>query len=42
MVSVQWQNGKKVIVWPQAAAQGKLCYPMPTFAERAKGKKALP
>jgi len=42
MVSVQWQNGKKVIVWPQAAATGKLCYPMPTFAERAKGKKALP
>ncbi len=42
MVSVQWQNGKKVIVWPQAAATGKLYYPMPTFAERAKGKKAIP
>jgi branched-chain amino acid transport system substrate-binding protein len=42
MVTVQWQGGKKVIVWPPAAAQGKLCYPMPTFAEKAKGKVAIP
>jgi len=42
MVVVQWQNGKKVIVWPPAAATGKLCYPMPSFAAKAKGKKAVP
>lgn len=42
MVVVQWQGGKKVIVWPPAAAQAKLCYPMPTFAEKAKGKVAVP
>ncbi len=42
MVVVQWQGGKKVIVWPPAAATGKLYYPMPTFAEKAKGKKAIP
>ncbi len=42
MVTVQWQGGKKVIVWPPSAATGKLYYPMPTFAERAKGEKAIP
>lgn len=42
MVVVQWQNGKKVIVWPPAAATGKLYYPMPTFAQKAKGAKAIP
>lgn len=42
MVTVQWQGGKKVIVWPPSAAQGKFYYPMPTFAEKAKGKLAVP
>lgn len=42
MVTVQWQGGKKIIVWPPAAAVGKLYYPMPTFAERAKGNRAVP
>jgi len=42
MVVVQWQNGKKVIVWPPAAATAKFYYPMPTFAEKAKGVKAVP
>ncbi|MFH1350189.1 MAG: amino acid ABC transporter substrate-binding protein [Pseudomonadota bacterium] len=41
MVVVQWQNGKKVIVWPQEAATAKYFYPMPTFAEKAKGLKAV-
>jgi branched-chain amino acid transport system substrate-binding protein len=40
MVDVQWQDGKRVIVWPPAARTGDLYYPMPTFAEKAKGKKA--
>ncbi len=40
MVDVQWQDGARVIVWPPAARTGGLYYPMPTFAEKAKGKKA--
>lgn len=42
MVDVQWQMGKRVIVWPEEAQTGKPCYPMPTFAEKAKGKVAVP
>jgi branched-chain amino acid transport system substrate-binding protein len=42
MVTVQWQGGKKVIVWPPSAAQGKLYYPMPTFAQKAEGTLAVP
>jgi branched-chain amino acid transport system substrate-binding protein len=40
MVDVQWQDGKRVIVWPPAARTGELYYPMPTFAEKTAGKKA--
>ena len=42
MVDVQWQGGKRVIIWPESAQTGKPCYPMPTFAEKAKGKVAVP
>lgn len=42
MVDVQWQNGKRVIVWPEEAQTGNPVYPMPTFADKAKGKKATP
>jgi len=31
MVDVQWQEGKRVIVWPLEAATGKLIYPKPKF-----------
>ena len=41
-VDVQWQNGKKVIIWPESAATGKVCYPKPTYAEIKAGKKAIP
>jgi branched-chain amino acid transport system substrate-binding protein len=41
MVDVQWQNAERVIVWPEEAQTGKPYYPMPTFAEKAKGKKAV-
>jgi branched-chain amino acid transport system substrate-binding protein len=41
MVDVQWQNGKRVIVWPPSAQTGKVVFPIPTFAEKAKGKKAV-
>jgi branched-chain amino acid transport system substrate-binding protein len=41
MVDIQWQDGKRVIVWPSEAQTGKLYYPMPTFAEKATGKLAV-
>jgi branched-chain amino acid transport system substrate-binding protein len=41
MVDVQWQDAKRVIVWPETAQTGKPYYPMPTFKEKAAGKKAL-
>jgi branched-chain amino acid transport system substrate-binding protein len=42
MVDVQWQMGKRIIVWPKEAQTGNVAYPMPTFAEKAKGKVAVP
>lgn len=42
MVDVQWQDGKRVIVWPPEAQTGTLYYPLPTFAEKARGKLAVP
>jgi branched-chain amino acid transport system substrate-binding protein len=42
MVDVQWQDGQRVIVWPEEAQTGKVCYPMPTFTEKAKGTVAVP
>lgn len=42
MVDVQWQDGKRIIVWPTSAQTGELAFPMPTFAEKAKGAKAKP
>jgi branched-chain amino acid transport system substrate-binding protein len=41
MVDVQWQDGKRVIIWPTEAQTGKPVYAMPTFAEKAKGKLAV-
>jgi branched-chain amino acid transport system substrate-binding protein len=42
MVDMQWQGGKRIIIWPPEAAKGKLYYPMPTFPEKAEGKVAVP
>jgi branched-chain amino acid transport system substrate-binding protein len=42
MVDVQWQMGKRIIIWPKEAQTGGVAYPMPTFAEKAKGKVAVP
>ena len=42
MVDVQWQMGKRIIVWPREAQTGDVAYPMPTFAEKAEGKVAVP
>ena len=40
MIIMQWQGGKKVIVWPPEAANAKPYYPMPTWEEKAAGKLA--
>lgn len=37
-VLIQWQKGKKEIVWPSEAQTAKLCYPMPSSQDRLKGK----
>ena len=42
MVDVQWQMGKRIIVWPPSAQTGRLAFPMPTFADKAKGSVAVP
>ena len=34
MLLVQWQNGKKVIIWPESAATGKPVYPVKNWWER--------
>ncbi len=40
MVIIQWQGGKKVIVWPPEAANAEPYYPMPTWEEKEQGKLA--
>jgi len=34
MVTTQWQDGKKVIVWPDDLATGKARFPMPAWNQR--------
>jgi branched-chain amino acid transport system substrate-binding protein len=34
MVTTQWQDGKKVIVWPDELATGKVRFPMPPWNQR--------
>ena len=34
MVMLQWQDGKRVIVWPDELASGKLRYPTPEWGKR--------
>jgi hypothetical protein len=34
MVVFQWQDGKKVIVWPDALVPGKPRFPTPPWSER--------
>lgn len=42
MVLGQWQDGTKVIIWPFESATGRYYYPIPTWEEKAAGKKAVP
>ena len=37
-VLIQWQKGKKEIVWPPETQTAKLCYPMPSSQDRLKDK----
>jgi branched-chain amino acid transport system substrate-binding protein len=34
MVTIQWQGGKRVIVWPEELAQGMLRFPTPPWNQR--------
>ncbi len=34
MVMFQWQDGKKVIVWPQELALGRARFPTPPLSQR--------
>ena len=34
MVTFQWQDGKKVIVWPEDLASGKVLFPTPPWSQR--------
>jgi len=38
----QWQEGRKVVVWPSDVATGKLCYPVPSWEEKLAGKRCKP
>ena len=34
MVTFQWQKEKKVVVWPDELAQGKVLFPTPPWSSR--------
>ena len=34
MVTVQWQDGKQVVVWPESVAAGKARFPIPPWQTR--------
>ena len=33
-ITIQWQDGKQVVVWPDEAAAGKLRFPTPPWLQR--------
>jgi branched-chain amino acid transport system substrate-binding protein len=35
-ITIQWQGGRQVVVWPDAVASGKPRYPTPAWSERLK------
>jgi branched-chain amino acid transport system substrate-binding protein len=37
-VLIQWQKGKKEIIWPPETQTAKVCYPMPSSQQRLNGK----
>jgi branched-chain amino acid transport system substrate-binding protein len=34
MVMIQWQDGKRLVVWPEDLANGKMRYPTPPWSQR--------
>ena len=34
MVTIQWQDGRQVVVWPDEVATGKIRYPTPPWSQR--------
>ena len=34
MVTIQWQDGKQIVVWPDELANGKARFPMPRWDQR--------
>ncbi len=34
MVTIQWQDGKQVVVWPEGVAAGKARFPTPPWQKR--------
>ena len=34
MVTIQWQDGKQVVVWPESVAPGKARFPTPPLQKR--------
>jgi hypothetical protein len=34
MVMLQWQDGKRIVVWPDDLANGKPRYPTPEWSKR--------
>jgi branched-chain amino acid transport system substrate-binding protein len=34
MVMIQWQDGKRIVVWPDDLANGKVRYPTPPWNQR--------
>jgi branched-chain amino acid transport system substrate-binding protein len=35
-ITIQWQGGRQVVVWPDAVASGEARYPTPAWSERLK------
>ena len=35
-VTIQWQEGKQVVVWPEEVAAGKARFPTPPWDKRPK------
>jgi branched-chain amino acid transport system substrate-binding protein len=33
-VTIQWQDGKQAVVWPEESATGKLWFPIPPWHQR--------
>ena len=34
MVTIQWQEGRQVVVWPEAVATGRIRFPTPPWSQR--------